>query len=57
MLHSKYATNKIDFLSKEIKMKNQFLKFLQRVTPVTLGLLVAISTGFVILLSAAISIK
>ena len=38
-------------------MKNQFSKLLKRVTPVTLGLLVAISTGFFILLSAVVSIR
>jgi hypothetical protein len=57
MLHSQYANNKIDFLSKDKKMKNQFSKILKRVTPVTFGLLVAVSTGVVILLSVAVSIK
>lgn len=50
-------TIKLKFLSEEIKMKNKFSKFLKRVTPVNLGLLVAISAGFFILLSAAVSIK
>jgi hypothetical protein len=57
MLHSNYANNKIEFLSRDKKMKNEFSKFLKRVTPVTLGLLVAVSAGFVIMLSVAVSIK
>jgi hypothetical protein len=38
-------------------MKKQIAKILKRVTPVTLGLLVAVSTGFFLLLSAVVSIR